>query len=128
MEEKKIMNQCCTAEVKRSPEEEIRYLKRELRDANARINEVQEELNRKTIQVQGITDVMLDLRRYTKELEGNAKFDAKRMDDYRQAIHEIYCGCADIVDAYRDFPSEEMTLSEREYNLAKSILEIVKRF
>lgn len=128
MEMKESINECCTTEAKRSPEEEIRYLKRKLRDANARTNEVQEGLNRKTIQVQSLTDVMLDLRRYTNDLERAAKFDAKRMEDYRDAIHEIYCECAGVIDTYKDLPSEEMALSEREYELAKTIYEIVRRF
>lgn len=128
MDKKESINACCTTEAKLKPEEEIRYLKRELRDANARTNEVQEELNRKTIQVQGLTDVMLDLRRYTKDLESSAKWDAKRMDDYRTAIGDIYCKCAEVIDTFRDLPSEEMALSEREYEFAKAIYEIVRRF
>lgn len=128
MEKNESIKGCCTTEAKLSPEGEIRYLKRELRDANARTNEVQEELNRKTIQVQSLTDVMLDLRRYTKELESSAKFDAKRKEEYRDAIHDIYCKCAEVVDTYRDLSSEEATLSEREYELAKFIYEIVRRF
>lgn len=128
MEMKESINACCTTEAKLKPEEEIRCLKRELRDANARAKEVQEELNRKTIQVQGLTDVMLDLRRYTKDLESSAKWDAKRMDDYCSAITDIYCKCAEVVDTFGDLPSDEMALSEREYELAKTIYEIVRRF
>lgn len=132
MEKNESIKECCTIEYKRSPEEEIRHLKRELRDANYRTNDAVEDFNRKTIQVQSLTDVMLDLRRYTKELENSAKFDAKRMEEYRDAIHEIYCKCEEIISTYEALDPNKDTVARLNhksgYDLAKSIYEIVRRF
>ena len=99
-----------------------------MRDARYRIGELEDKLNRSKVQTQSLTDVMLDMRMYIGSLEDSAKWDGKRMEQYRDAIHDIYCNCAEVIDTYKDLPSEEMTLSKREYDLAKFIYEIVRRF
>lgn len=126
--EKKIMEHCCTMEAKMSPEQEIRYLRRELTDARCDLSDVDDKLHRKTTQVQSLVDVILDIREYTKELEKSDKWANRRMGEYRNALHEIGYKCDDVIRDYENDDPNTVRPSKAVYNFAKTILDIVNRF
>ena len=78
-------------------EEEIRYLKSDIRDLRLSDAAKSEQINRMTIQQQAFVDVMCDLRKYTKELETDARWSTQRMGDYRDALHDIRVKCDKVI-------------------------------
>ena len=127
MKEKTIGN-CCTVGVKPTPEQEIKYLKRDLGEAHADLSAAHEEKQRKEIQVQSLVDILCDLRRYSKELESNGKFDSRRMQEYRETLDCVQRECREVIYSYENDDPYEKRPNKAVYEFAKKIDDIVWRF
>lgn len=127
MKEKTIGN-CCTVEANLTPEQQIKYLKRDLGEARADLSAAHEEKQRKEIQVQSLVDILCDLRRYSKELESNGKFDCRRMQEYRETLDCVQRECQEVIYSYENDDPYERRPSKAVYEFAKRIDDIVRRF
>lgn len=131
MKEKKIINDkemYCTM-AKLTPEEEIKYLKHELRDAEFKVDYKDDELHKKEIQVQALVDVMCELRDGHRGQTSEIRWQGRRMAEYREAFSDVNSECRNVILDYEHMEKGEAGRpSKAMYEFAKKILGIVERF
>lgn len=134
MKEQKIINDketCCAKQFnpKLTPEQEIKYLKRELRDAEFKVDYKRDELCDKEIQVQALVDVMCEVRECNKNQANEIRWQGRRMAEYREAFSDVNSECRNVILDYEHMEKGEAGRpSKAMYEFAKKILGIVERF
>lgn len=124
MKDQKIIDMAaCPTMPKRTPEDEIRFLKQELREKSIKHGELWEELDQRRMQAHSLVDIVCELRDANKRMKENLDWQSRRTDDYRSIHCDALLECNNVIGDYVNGTSKNKVL----YEFAKKIGDILNR-
>ncbi len=127
--ERKICDTPMMARCKeRTPEEEIKWLNREVKEARIDRDRAEDRAQQKDYQVHTLLDLACELRDANKNIVSNMEWQGRRMSDYRGIISDIEMKCRDVICDYENKDKGEAGRPNKAvYEFAKTILDICGR-
>ena len=123
-----LMEACPSMAAKKTPEEEIKHLKQELKDQGIKKEELWDELSQKKCQVYSLVDIVCDLREMNKDQANDLSWQRRRTSEYRECLNDIRQECHEVIYSYELDDGKDGKPSKDVYEFAKKIDDIVRRF